>query len=173
MMSEACKIKDKNRFNPYKNEITNKEEISTITSNNFEQNVFKYLFDEYSGAKNRIYKLKNCRCDGLLELNEKLILLEMKGGINGQWDRFAICQLIEGKYFLKEAWNYDVEEGWIVFGEFIKSNWTRNKNLNPARYPLETINNINETLSGLLKIRLFQHKNNELIELVTTREESN
>ena len=98
--------------------------------------------------------------DGLLQLKNGNILIEVKGGkLNWAKQCNALTQLMIASKWIKEKWDIDLDDYWIIAEDFTEE-WTT-KTLD---YPLEYHRFIKDTFK--FDIRLIQYNNGQLTEIV-------
>jgi len=164
-------VKWKRKFNINKRKVKRKEklpckrtdfrEIQGRMKDDFLKEVFNYLQSKL-GNREKLYRFENCLCDGMLELEDGNILIEVKGGkLNWGYQCIAITQLMIATVWLKEKWNENVNEHWIIAEDFTsRQNWGKTLD-----YALEYHRFIKEAFG--FDIRLVQYKDSQLIEIVS------
>ena len=84
----------------------------------FLKRVFEYLQSKLEDGET-LYRLKNCLCDGMLQLKDGNILIEVKGGkLNWLKQCNAMTQLMIPSKWIKERWNIDLNGYWIIAEDF-------------------------------------------------------
>lgn len=149
---KRSKSKKTCRRTEFRNAKISKQEV-------FLKEVFEYLQNKLENGE-KLYRLKNCLSDGLLQLKNGNILIEVKGGkLNWLKQCNALTQLMIASKWIEDKWNIDIDDYWIIAEDFTKE-WTT-KTLD---YPLEYHRFIKDRFG--FDVRLMQYNNGQLTEIV-------
>jgi len=130
-------------------------------TDDFLKKVFEHLQSKLEDGES-LYRLRACNCDGFMKLKDGNILIEIKGGeLNWGYQCTAITELIIGSKLVRDRWNENANEHWIIAKAFTSGQgWDRTLD-----YPLETHRFIKDAIG--FEIHLLQFKDGQLTEIVS------